>query len=112
VDISVSEFARLGLSSAATDHLYRIAQEALTNALKHANANSIKVTLDIERERVRLEISDDGEGVKGVGPYPPGLGLRTMQYRASMIGARFEIAPFGRHGTRVLCDCPQDTARG
>ena len=36
-----------------------------------------------------------------------GLGLRTMQYRASMIGARFEIAPFRPQGTRVICDCPQ-----
>jgi two-component system sensor kinase FixL len=111
LDISVSEVSRLGLSPAATDHLYRIAQEALTNALKHANANYIKVTLDVERERVRLEICDDGEGVKDVGSQTPGLGLRTMQYRASMIGARFEIAPFGRNGTRVLCDCPQDIAR-
>jgi PAS domain S-box-containing protein len=111
LDIAVSEVSRLGLSPAATDHLYRIAQEALTNALKHANADSIKVTLDVERERVRLEIRDDGEGVKDVGLHTPGLGLRTMQYRASMIGARFEIAPFGRKGTRVLCDCPQDLAR-
>jgi PAS domain S-box-containing protein len=111
VDISVSEVSRLGLSPATTDHLYRIAQEALTNALKHANANSIRVTLDVERERVRLEICDDGEGVKDIGPHAPGLGLRTMQYRASIIGARFEIAPFGRNGTRVLCDCPQDIAR-
>ena len=107
----MSEVSRLGLSPAATDHLYRIAQEALTNALKHANANSIKVTLDVGRERVRLEICDDGAGVKDVGQHTPGLGLRTMQYRASMIGARFEIAPFGRNGTRVLCDCPQDSAR-
>jgi hypothetical protein len=76
-----------------------------------ANANSTRVTLDVERERVRLEICDDGEGVKDIGPYAPGLGLRTMQYRALMIGARFEIAPFGRKGTRVLCDCPQDSAR-
>ena len=111
VDISVSEVSRLGLSPTATDHLYRIAQEALTNALKHANANSIKVTLDVERDRVRLEICDDGEGVKDAGPHTPGLGLRTMQYRASMIGTRFEIAPFGRNGTRVRCDCPQDIAR-
>ena len=110
VDISVSEVSRLGLSPTATDHLYRIAQEALTNALKHANANSIRVTLDVERDRVRLEICDDGEGVKDAGPHTPGLGLRTMQYRASMIGARFEIAPFGRNGTRVRCDCPQESS--
>jgi len=107
LEISVSEVARLGLSPAASDHLYRIAQEALTNALKHAHANSIKVTLDVERERVRLEVCDDGSGVEAVGKSAPGLGLRTMRYRASMIGARFEIAPFGPNGTRVICDCPQ-----
>jgi len=107
VDISVSEGSRLGLSPAATDHLYRIAQEALTNALKHANAHSIKVTLDVEPKRVRLEICDDGQGLKVPGQHARGLGLRTMQYRASVMGARFEIAPFGPSGTRVICDCPQ-----
>jgi signal transduction histidine kinase len=107
VDISVSEIARLGLSPAATEHLYRIAQEALTNAIKHANARSIKVTLDVEPEHVRLEICDDGRGLKAGGQNVRGLGLRTMQYRASVMGARFEIMPFGVSGTRVICDCPQ-----
>ena len=64
VNISVSEVSRIGLSLAASDHLYRIAQEALTNALKHAHASSINVTLDVEREHVRLEICDDGGGVR------------------------------------------------
>ncbi len=107
VDITVSEVARLGLSPAATDHLYRIAQEALTNAIKHSNAHSIKVTLDVEPKHVRLEICDDGQGLKVSGPYARGLGLRTMQYRASVMGARFEITPFKPSGTRVICDCPQ-----
>ncbi|HEY2463319.1 MAG TPA: response regulator [Steroidobacteraceae bacterium] len=105
VEISISEIARLGLSPAASDHLYRIAQEAIANALKHAHAKSIKVTLDIEPEHVRLEVCDDGRGVKELDSL--GLGLRTMQYRASMIGARFEIAPSRPSGTRVICDCPQ-----
>jgi two-component system, LuxR family, sensor kinase FixL len=107
VDITVSEVARLGLSPAATDHLYRIAQEALANALKHAHAQSINVTLDVEREHVRLEIRDDGQGLTDAGRDARGLGLRTMQYRASMMGARFEIVPLGPRGTRVICDCPQ-----
>jgi PAS domain S-box-containing protein len=107
VDISVSEVARLGLSPAATDHLYRIAQEALTNAIKHAHAQSINVTLAVEREHVRLEIRDDGRGLKEAGPNARGFGLRTMRYRASMMGARFEIAPVEASGTRVICDCPQ-----
>jgi two-component system sensor kinase FixL len=107
VDISVNEVSRLGLSPAASDHLYRIAQEAIANALKHAHANSVKVTLDVEPQHVRLEICDDGGGVTEVTGNAPGLGLRTMRYRASMIGARFEIAPFRPRGTRVICDCPQ-----
>src|SRR3984957_14819264 len=112
VDISVSEVARFGLSSAASDQLYPIAQEALANALKHAHANAIKVTLDVEPELVRLEIRDDGEGVKILGADASGLGLRTMQYRASLIGARFEIAPLQPHGTRVICDCSASEADG
>jgi PAS domain S-box-containing protein len=107
VEILVSEVSRLGLSAAATDHLYRIAQEALSNALKHAHAHSIQVSLDVEREHVRLEIRDDGEGVTHSGSESPGLGLRTMQYRASLIGARLEIAHFAPGGTRIVCDCPQ-----
>jgi two-component system, LuxR family, sensor kinase FixL len=107
VEILVSEVSRLGLSPAATDHLYRIAQEALSNALKHARAQSIQVSLDVEREHVRLEIRDDGQGVTEAGGESPGLGLRTMQYRASLIGARLEIAHFGPSGTRIVCDCPQ-----
>jgi signal transduction histidine kinase len=112
VEISVSEVSRLRLSPAATDHLYRIAQEALANALKHARANGIKVTLDVRPELVRLEIRDDGEGVKIMGADAPGLGLRTMQYRASLIGARFEIARLQPHGTRIICDCPTSGPMG
>ena len=106
VEFSAGDDSRLHMSPAAADHLYRIAQEALANALKHANANAIKITLDIEPELVRLEIRDDGEGVKIMGADAAGLGLRTMQYRASLIGARFEIAPLQPNGTRVFCDCP------
>jgi two-component system, LuxR family, sensor kinase FixL len=107
VAISVSEVWRLGLSPTVSDHLYRIAQEALTNALKHADATTIKLTLNVERENVRLEICDDGKGVRAPVSKPVGLGLRTMQYRAAMIGARFEIAALKPMGTRVICDCPQ-----
>ena len=112
VEISVSEVSRLRLSPAATDHLYRIAQEALANALKHANAKGIKVTLAVEAELVRLEIRDDGDGVTITDADASGLGLRTMQYRASLIGARFEMARSQPHGTRVICDCPTSGPMG
>jgi PAS domain S-box-containing protein len=107
VDISVSEVSRLGLSPSVSDHLYRIAQEAVSNALKHAHANSIKIALDVEQEHVRLEISDDGRGVNDMDRKVSGLGLRTMQYRATMIGAHFEIQSIRPNGTRVICDFPR-----
>ncbi len=109
IRISVAEMAPLGLGPTVTDHLYRIAQEALSNALKHAHAKSINLTLDIERDHVRLEICDDGRGVRAPGRNPAGLGLRTMQYRASVIGARYETTAVKPHGTRVSCECPQST---
>lgn len=107
LEFSVAERAPLHLGPAAADHLYRIAQEALSNALKHSHAAAIKVTLDIEADHVRLEICDDGRGVRSPDANPAGLGLRTMQYRASMIGARYGITSIKPHGTRVSCECPQ-----
>ncbi len=107
LEISVLEMAPLHLGPAVADHLYRIAQEALSNALKHSRAAAIKVTLDIEADHVRLEICDDGRGVRLPDANPAGLGLHTMQYRASMIGARCEITSVKPHGTRVSCECPQ-----
>ena len=98
---------RLGLSPAASDHLFRIAQEAITNALKHAHANSIKVTLDIAPASVRLEICDDGEGLTLPEISATGLGLRTMSYRASLLGAKFHITCLDHAGTCVVCECPQ-----
>jgi PAS domain S-box-containing protein len=107
VNLSIGEVSRLGLSAAATDHLYRIAQEAVANALGHARATSIRVTLDVEPSSVRLEICDDGPGVGTSGADAGGLGLRTMHYRAAMIGARIHFAPTGKSGTCFVCECPQ-----
>jgi signal transduction histidine kinase len=98
---------RLGLSPAASDHLFRIAQEAIANALKHANANSTKVVLEIDPASTRLEICDDGEGLTLPAISATGLGLRTMSYRASLLGAKFHITRLDHAGTCVVCDCPQ-----
>ncbi len=105
--------APLSLPADVADHLYRIAQEAVTNARRHANASVIEVTLDVEPESVRLEIRDDGAGL---GPRPAGgaaggMGLRIMQYRAAMIGARLRVGAGEHGGTTVVCTCPH-AARG
>jgi two-component system, LuxR family, sensor kinase FixL len=105
LDFTANGATRLNLSPGASDHLFRIAQEAIANALKHANANSIKVTLNVQPASVRLEICDDGEGLTL--PETGASGLRTMSYRASLLGAKFHITRLDHAGTCVFCECPQ-----
>ena len=107
LDFEAIGVARLGLSPAASDHLFRIAQEALANALRHAHANSIKVRLDVDPAHVRLEVCDDGEGLMIPEYSTMGLGLRTMTYRASLLGAKFQIKHPEDTGTCIVCECPQ-----
>lgn len=72
-------------------HLYRIAQEALSNAVKHGNVTEIVVCLDQVDGHIKLTISDDGVGLPEKPETTDGIGLRIMAYRASVIGATFEV---------------------
>jgi signal transduction histidine kinase len=85
-------------------HLYRIAQEAITNAVKHSNAKEIAVHLEAASDGVTLTICDDGVGMPP--KIPSGMGLRTMAYRASVIGATFKIERQLSRGTCVTCKLP------
>jgi len=86
-------------------HLYRIAEEAVTNAVKHAGANSITIKLAILAGRPVLEIADDGKGI-GEKLKTEGMGLRNMQYRASVIGGELTVEARKGGGTRVRCTLP------
>ncbi len=105
--------APLSLDLKARNHLYRIAQEAVQNALKHAGASSIDIELSYRDESVRLTVADDGRGLPAEYPNGAGLGMRTMRFRASAIGARLSIGrrPDGT-GNSVVCDFPQKQPRG
>src|SRR6266699_1002424 len=83
VRFNAIEDAPLRLQWPSTEHVFRIAQEGLTNALKHAGAQSIKVTLDVQPDTVRLKISDDGVGLSPYAAESAGLGLKIMRYRAA-----------------------------
>ncbi|HEY1304857.1 MAG TPA: PAS domain-containing protein [Vicinamibacterales bacterium] len=83
--------------------LYRIAQEAVSNALKHANANSIIVRLAAEPGTTILTVSDDGHGLQPRRPEDQGVGLRIMRYRAQSIGASLTIESAPNEGTVVTC---------
>jgi len=81
-------------------HAYRIGCEALTNALRHAGADQIEVTLDGENGRFRMCVIDDGDGIADGSP-AAGMGMLAMRGRAESIGASLTIAP--RPGTRGTC---------
>lgn len=88
--------------AAAATHLYRIAQEAVRNALRHAKAKRIGINLSERGDLVKLIVEDDGIGFPESGP-TGGLGLRIMAYRAGVIGAAFAIEPAPTGGTMVTC---------
>lgn len=105
--LDVSRDGQLKLDLAVQEHLYRIAQEAVANARRHARAKSISVRLHIEETRVRMEVLDDGIGLGGPARRGPGIGLRVMGVRAALIGARLAVGPGPRAGTLVTVECPQ-----
>jgi signal transduction histidine kinase len=85
-------------------HLYRIAQEAVNNSLKHAQASRIDIRLFTRGPQVVLMITDDGIGIRAeVGEQGRGMGLRVMQHRAKMIGGTLSIQRAGERGTMVTC---------
>jgi signal transduction histidine kinase len=84
-------------------HLYRIAQEALSNAAKHAGAKEVQVDVAREGTLLTMTITDDGKGLPLNGHTPKGLGLQTMNYRARSMGAALDIRNATGGGTMVRC---------
>jgi PAS domain S-box-containing protein len=104
------EHAALTLSSESCDQLHRIAQEALNNALKHAGANNIQVSIQIDPTQVRIKVVDDGRGLPVPAQAQTGRGIDGMRQRASSIGARLRIETRPGGGAAIVCECPQTAA--
>jgi signal transduction histidine kinase len=88
---------------AVATQLYRIAQEAVTNAVKHAQAGRISICIDREPGLTTLRIADDGLGIRNTAPNREGVGLGIMRYRATSIGGTLTVAPGTPSGTVVTC---------
>jgi signal transduction histidine kinase len=84
-------------------HLYRIAQEAVTNAVKHGGAKKILIRLAESEDKRILAITDDGRGLTETFLKNKGTGLQIMNYRAATIGASLEIGRAGKRGVYVSC---------
>jgi signal transduction histidine kinase len=96
------------IAEAAAGHLYLMVQEGIRNAVKHGSARRIVVTLRSNRARICLSVSDDGGGIANLGERGPGMGLKIMAYRASLIGAAMRIKNVPVGGARLAIVCPQD----
>nr|WP_238345323.1 histidine kinase [Actinopolymorpha cephalotaxi] len=86
--------------------LYRIAQEALQNAAKHADAKNVLVRLDASPTALTLEVADDGVGFDPGASYPGHLGLRSMRERIAELGGTLEIHSAPGEGTRIVARAP------
>ncbi len=87
--------------SAKAVHVYRIAQEAVNNALKHSGANHIGITLTQSNGSVALTVNDDGSGFAPAAGDRGGMGLNIMTYRARMIGGSLQVRSGDERGTIV-----------
>ncbi len=101
------DVVRVRDSTTATQ-LYHIAQEATTNAVKHAQPHKIDIELKQKGQRLTLAVSDDGSGFPAKLPEPPGLGLRLMAHGAALIGGKFSVQRNRAGGTVVTCRLSAD----
>ncbi|MEZ5498250.1 MAG: PAS domain-containing protein [Steroidobacteraceae bacterium] len=93
------------LSEGAATHLYRIAQEAVTNALRHGKPRKVSVRLDHNRAQLTLEVQNDGDAFPAPADRGDGLGLRIMRYRAQMLHGDLLVENMAGGGVIVRCQC-------
>ena len=94
------------LDATVATHLFRIAQEATVNAIRHGHAKHITIGLDHAGGKIALTITDDGTGLPENARKGEGMGLRLMAYRADLMGATFNAERLTPQGTRINCTLP------
>ncbi|MGB5328575.1 MAG: PAS domain S-box protein [Gammaproteobacteria bacterium] len=102
---TINDRVRVSDNSSAL-HLFRIVQEALNNAIKHARADQVQVSVGIEGSRGCFTIRDNGAGFQHAPDKSTGLGLRIMQHRCGLIDAEFKIESSPGEGTEIKCYFP------
>jgi signal transduction histidine kinase len=89
-------------------HLYRIAQEALNNAIRHGKASRVSIRLNRDKARLALTVTDNGTGLPPDRQSSKGMGLKLMEYRAGIVGGSLTVRRRnGKTGTQVVCTVPK-----
>lgn len=91
-----------------SNHLYRIAQEAVHNAIRHGHAKNVRIGLAAGAQEWTLTVEDDGCGIREMPPGSTGMGVRMMKHRARMIGGALRVERRGDRGTSVICVFPME----
>lgn len=94
------------LEPALASQLYRIANEAVTNAMKHSGAIRIEISVENSGDTLSLRVRDDGRGMPSVDPDGEGMGIHIMKYRAGIIHGSVAIDSSPDEGTSVVCRVP------
>jgi signal transduction histidine kinase len=90
------------------ENLYRIAQEAIANAVRHGKAKRVALRVRASQAKTTFTVSDDGIGID-LQRNPDGMGLQIMRYRTRMLGGILDVQPMPRGGTRVRCVIPRNS---
>lgn len=107
IEVSFTEIGEVNIPDPEISmHLYRIAQESVANAIKHAAPRHVTINLKGDGDKLQLTVEDDGSGFFKESSSADGMGLRTMAYRARLIGATLEILERAGSGTCVCCEIP------
>jgi len=96
------------MSSLIKVGLFRVAQEAITNVVKHASANEVVVGVQYREDKVRIAVADDGIGFDVPGADRPSWGLIGMQERVALMGGEFELSSQKGKGTRIVVTVAPD----
>jgi signal transduction histidine kinase len=103
------EPAGLTCFGVTASQLFRIAQEAVNNALKHATPGEIRIGLRRHANRLVLEVEDDGEGMPETLPPGAGMGLQLMRHRAQLLGGSLVLTDSPAGGTLMRCEVPSES---
>jgi two-component system sensor histidine kinase UhpB len=106
VRLSVRHDLSADLGPTVTLTIYRVAQEGLVNALRHAQATQVEIDLHANRKRIVLTVTDDGVGLASDWSRPGHFGLRGLADRVENLGGSFTVGNHGPHGVRLSAEIP------